>query len=34
MKKTILCILFILSCVWGYAQSASYADDVNGIPRI
>ncbi|MFQ7112978.1 thioredoxin family protein [Hallella bergensis] len=29
MKKTILCMLFMLSCVCGFAQSAFYADDIN-----
>ena len=29
MKKTILCMLFMLSSVCGFAQSAFYADDIN-----
>lgn len=28
MKKTILCMLFMLSSVCGFAQSAFYADDI------
>lgn len=34
MKKTILCMLFMMSCVCGFAQSAFYADDKNAGPTL